>query len=211
MFFFMTLYLQQVLGFSALQTGLAFLPFSAAMGIGSGLIGRMPQRVDPRIPIVAGIAAAAAGLWLMSRLGVAATMRRTCCRRSSSSPPASAPRSSRSWASRPATPRSATAASPPGLMTTAQQIGGAIGIAVMISIATGHTTDALADGALPGQALTDGFAAAFRIEAIVLLVAAVARGRGARRPSRGDPRRVREPRAIVAPAGSCTEHRRDGS
>ena len=44
MFFFMTLYLQQVLGLTALETGLAFLPFSVTMGIASGVVGRLPDR-----------------------------------------------------------------------------------------------------------------------------------------------------------------------
>jgi EmrB/QacA subfamily drug resistance transporter len=114
MFFFMTLYLQRVLGFSALQTGLAFLPFSAAMGIGSGLIGRMPHRFDPRIPIVIGIAAAAVGLWMMTRLGVtsdyAADMLPALGIVAAGLGAAFVPL----MASRPATPRSATAASPPG-------------------------------------------------------------------------------------------------
>jgi len=142
MFFFMTLYLQQVLGFSALETGLAFLPFSAAMGIGSGLIGRMPQRVDPRIPIVAGIAAAAAGLWMMSRLGVtsdyAADVLPALVIVAAGLGAAFVPLMG--LATGDAEERDGGLAS--GLMTTAQQIGGAIGIAVMISIATGHTTDA---------------------------------------------------------------------
>ncbi len=188
MLFFMTLYLQQVLGFSALETGLAFLPVSAAMGIGSGLIGRMPQRVDPRIPIVAGIAAAAAGLWMMSRLGVtsdyAADVLPALVVVAAGLGAAFVPLMG--LATGYAEERDGGLAS--GLMTTAQQVGGAIGIAVMIAIATGHTTDALAGGALPGAALTEGFAAAFRVEAVVLLVAAVLAGAvlGARREPCGE-------------------------
>jgi hypothetical protein len=60
-----------------------------------------------------------------------------------------------------------------GLMTSAQQIGGAIGIAVMITIATGETGDAAAAGARPAAALTEGFAAAFRVEAAVMVAAAL--------------------------------------
>jgi hypothetical protein len=60
-----------------------------------------------------------------------------------------------------------------GLMTSAQQIGGAIGIAVMITIATSHTSDAAAGGAPPAAALVEGFQAAFRVEAAVMLAAAL--------------------------------------
>jgi hypothetical protein len=52
-----------------------------------------------------------------------------------------------------------------GLMTSCQQIGGAIGIAVMITIATSRTTDAITGGAAPASALTEGFAAASGDEA----------------------------------------------
>ena len=64
-----------------------------------------------------------------------------------------------------------------GLMTSAQQIGGAIGIAVMITIATSQTTDAAAVGRRPAAALVEGFQAAFRIEAAVMLAARCSRSR----------------------------------
>ena len=70
MFFFQTLYLQRVLELSALETGLAFLPFSVTMGIASGAIGRLPDRIDARFPVAAGLVLAALGLYLMSTLGV---------------------------------------------------------------------------------------------------------------------------------------------
>jgi hypothetical protein len=60
-----------------------------------------------------------------------------------------------------------------GLMTTAQQIGGAIGIAALITIATDHTTSALHTGAGVASALTDGFQAAFHVEAGIIAAAAV--------------------------------------
>jgi hypothetical protein len=60
-----------------------------------------------------------------------------------------------------------------GLMTTAQQIGGAIGIAALITIATSHTTNALHAGTPVASALTDGFQAAFHVEAGIIAAAAV--------------------------------------
>src|SRR6185437_11924572 len=60
-----------------------------------------------------------------------------------------------------------------GLMTTAQQIGGAIGIAALITIATDHTTSALHAGAPLASAMTDGFQAAFHIEAGIIGAAAL--------------------------------------
>jgi hypothetical protein len=58
-----------------------------------------------------------------------------------------------------------------GLMTTAQQIGGAIGIAALITVATNRTTGALHAGTALPSALTDGFAAAFHAEAGIIAAA----------------------------------------
>lgn len=173
MFFLLTLYLQRVLELSALQTGLAYLPFSATMGIASGLIGRLPDSAEARIPITAGIGAAAAGLWLLSTLGAqsaySADVLPALVLVAAGLGTAFVPLMG--LATGDAEERDGGLAS--GLMTSGQQIGGAIGIAVMISIATSRTTDAVAEGSLPATALTDGFAVAFRVEAIVLLVAAL--------------------------------------
>ncbi|MGZ4311466.1 MAG: MFS transporter, partial [Solirubrobacteraceae bacterium] len=81
-----------------------------------------------------------------------------------------------------------------GLMTTAQQIGGAIGIAALITVATDRTTSALHSGAHVSSALTDGFAAAFHVEASIIAAAAVLALTLLRRP------RVRE--ALPASANS---------
>src|SRR5215211_171685 len=149
MFFFMTLYLQRVLGLSALQTGLAFLPFSAGLVLG------------------------AAGLFLMSRLGVDSSYAGGVL------PALVVTAAGLAFAFVPvmglatgdAEERDGGLAS--GLMTSAQQIGGAIGIAVMITIATSATTDAAAAGTPQAAALVEGFQSAFRVEAAVMLAAAL--------------------------------------
>jgi hypothetical protein len=58
-------------------------------------------------------------------------------------------------------------------MTTAQQIGGAIGIAALITVATTRTSDALRTGARPANALSDGFSAAFHVEAGIIAAAGI--------------------------------------
>ena len=60
-----------------------------------------------------------------------------------------------------------------GLMTTAQQIGGAIGIAALITVATDRTTSALHSSTRVASALTDGFQAAFQVEAGIIAAAAL--------------------------------------
>ncbi len=173
MFFFQTIYLQRVLGLSALETGLAFLPFSASMGIASTLVSRLPDRVDARVPIVAGATLAAAGLWAMSTQGTdssyAAQVLPTLILTGAGMGAALVPVIG--LATGDAQERDGGLAS--GLMTSAQQIGGAVGIAVMITVATGATGDAAAAGAAPASALADGFSAAFRVEAGVLAASAL--------------------------------------
>jgi EmrB/QacA subfamily drug resistance transporter len=173
MFFFMTLYLQRVLGYGPLQTGVSFLPFSGAMAIGSGAMGNLPQRVDVRIPIVIGCLLGAAGLWLMSDLtpagayasGVLPALAITGFGLGLAFVPVMG------VGTGDAEERDGGLAS--GLMTTAQQIGGAIGIAALITVAGTRTSHAVAAGAHQASALTDGFSAAFHVEAGIFVAAAL--------------------------------------
>ncbi len=173
MFFFQTLYMQRVLGYGALETGLAFLPFSAAMGLATGIVSKLPQRLEPRVPVAVGLTLAAAGLWMMAALDPASayagdvlpTLIVTGLGLGVAFVPVMG------LATGDAEERDGGLAS--GLMTSAQQIGGAIGIAVMVTIATSQGEQSLAAGSPPPLALTDGFAAAFQVQAIVMLAAAV--------------------------------------
>ena len=146
MFFFQTLYLQRVLELSALETGLAFLPFSVTMGVASGAIGRLPDRIDARLPVAAGLVLAALGLYLMSTLGVdssyAGGVLPSLVVVAAGLGIAFVP--VMGLATGDAEERDGGLAS--GLMTSAQQIGGAIGIAVMITIATDRTGEAAGVG-----------------------------------------------------------------
>jgi MFS family permease len=69
-FIFLTYYLQQILGYSALESGFAFLPFTASVIAGSTVSTRFLPRVGPRILMFVGFALATAGLVLFTRLGV---------------------------------------------------------------------------------------------------------------------------------------------
>jgi EmrB/QacA subfamily drug resistance transporter len=173
MFFFQTLYLQRVLGFGPLTTGLSFLPFSGSMAIGSGLMGKLPERVDPRLPITAGCGLAVVGLWLMSGLtpdsSYATDVLPALIITGLGLGLAFVPIIGLGTSD--AEERDGGLAS--GLMTTAQQIGGAIGIAALITIATDHTTSALHTGTSVASALTDGFQAAFHVEAGIIAAAAL--------------------------------------
>jgi predicted MFS family arabinose efflux permease len=67
-FFFLTLYLQQVLDYDALTTGLAYLPMSASLIVASSVASRLVDRFTPKPVLVSGLLLAAAGLLLLTRI-----------------------------------------------------------------------------------------------------------------------------------------------
>ncbi|MFF5294875.1 MFS transporter [Paractinoplanes globisporus] len=68
-FLFLTYYLQLTLGYSALETGVAFLPFTVGIILGAGFSAQMLTRVGPRILMFAGLLLAAGGMVLLTRIG----------------------------------------------------------------------------------------------------------------------------------------------
>jgi len=178
MFFFNTLYLQRVLGYSPLEAGLAFLPFTAGIIVGAGLSQSLVQKVGAReLPLI-GMVLAIAGMLLFTRLqpdseyltdflppvilasiGMGLTFVPVTLIATSGMPPADAGLAS-------------------GLYNTSQQIGGALGLAVLSTLAVGATDDTLSGVAQPspeqqGQALVDGFHVAYVGSAVLIAIAAV--------------------------------------
>jgi MFS family permease len=68
LFFFLTLFIQNVLGYSAIRSGIAYLPFAIGVVIASALASQLMPRIGPRPLIVAGAAAVAGGMFWFSRL-----------------------------------------------------------------------------------------------------------------------------------------------
>jgi EmrB/QacA subfamily drug resistance transporter len=68
LFFFLTLFIQDVLGYSAIRTGIAYLPFAVGVVIASALASQLVPRIGPRPLIVAGTAMVAGGMFWFSRL-----------------------------------------------------------------------------------------------------------------------------------------------
>ncbi len=166
------LYLQRVLGYDALQTGLAFLPMTVVMGTMSlRYAERLTARFGPRATLVGGLSLVAVGLawlaqvsvdgsYLVELLGPFVLVGVGC----GSSFPALM-----TLAMADATPRDAGLAS--GLVNTMMQVGGALGLAVLATLASGRTSDRLADGATQGEALTSGYRLAFLLSALLVLAA----------------------------------------
>lgn len=69
-FLFLTFYLQITLGYSALETGVAFLPFTAGIILGAGLSAQLLTRVGPRVLMAGGLLLAAVGMAMLTRIGV---------------------------------------------------------------------------------------------------------------------------------------------
>jgi EmrB/QacA subfamily drug resistance transporter len=174
MFFLGTLYMQLVLGYDALEIGLAFLPTALAIGgLSIGLSARLITRFGARPVLVTGLVLILAGLVLFTRLPVdggyftdlLAAILLIGIGAGLSFP------SLMTLAMSGATQSDAGLAS--GLVNTTAQVGGALGLAVLATLSTGHTTSLLAEGQDRLNALTNGFQLAFGIGAALVAVAIV--------------------------------------
>ena len=163
MFFFLSLYMQQILGASAMRTGFQYLPLAVTIFLSAGLASSLVARIGVRVTLTAGFALSAIGLaWLTqvsadgtyladvlfpsiivgAGLGlffVAGTVAATAGVTAQESGLAS------------------------GLLNTSQQVGGALGLAVLSTLAATQTSNALANGDAPNVAAVDGFQLAFTI------------------------------------------------
>jgi predicted MFS family arabinose efflux permease len=174
MFFLGALYLQDILGYSPLEVGLAFLPACIVMGtLSLGFAERLIMGFGPRPTLVAGLLAAAAGLLLFTQapieanwvtdiapvmilLGMGAGLAFPALM---------------TLAMSGATESDSGLAS--GLVNTTTQVGGAIGLAVLATLATERTDALLADGTANAVALNSGYHLAYLIGAVLTVVAVV--------------------------------------
>ncbi|HEU4979947.1 MAG TPA: MFS transporter [Solirubrobacterales bacterium] len=168
MFFFITLYMQQVLDFSAIEAGLAYLPLSVAIIVSAAIGGQLVTRVGFKPILATGLLSMSLGLAWFSQVEAGGSFVADVL-----GPSLLAAVglgfgfvTSTIAATTGVEGREQGLAS--GLINTSQQIGGALGLAVLSTIATSRTDDALASGgtALP-DALTEGFQAAFLGGAVI--------------------------------------------
>jgi EmrB/QacA subfamily drug resistance transporter len=143
-FFFGTLYIQDTLHYSPIEAGLAFLPVAVLIAVGAGLAQALIPRLGIRAVAVGGLVLAAAGLLLMLRVSVSSTYAGTLL------PSFAVLALGLGIAFVPATLISVSsvgsddAGLASGLLNTAQQVGGALGLAILSTIAVTHTSDLLA-------------------------------------------------------------------
>ncbi len=173
MWYFLSLYMQEVLGFGPLKTGVLFLPTTAAIIIASQLSSRLVGRFGGRPILVVGMLCSAAGFFWMSQLSSTSTYANGVLGGAvlttfgvglSFTPLAAAATSG-------VPPNQAGIAS--GVLNTARQVGGSIGLAALATIATAHTHSLAAHGHSQADALTKGYDRAFLISAVIAIVAAV--------------------------------------
>ena len=172
MFFLGALYLQRVLGYDALEIGLAFLPATLVMGVLSLRYSeRLIIRFGARTMLFPGLILIAAGLLLFSRApvhgdyltNVLPVMLLFGLGIGSSFP------SLMTLAMSGATPEDAGLAS--GLVNTSAQVGGALGLAVLATLSATRTSQLLAGGSSTASALVGGYHLAFVIGAGLMAVA----------------------------------------
>ena len=173
MFFFLTLYMQNVLHYSPIQTGAAYLPLCFAIGISAGVSSQLLSRVGTRPVIVAGALIAAGGLYWLSRIPVHGTYLHDLLPGllvlSLGFGPVFVGVTTAANAGVPAD-KAGLAAS---LLNASQQLGGALGLAIFTALASGRTHHLLAAHVPPPRALTAGFGRALLVGSIFILAAAV--------------------------------------
>jgi predicted MFS family arabinose efflux permease len=173
MFFLLTLYMQLGLGWSALRTGLAYVIFGIGVLVGVSTASQLVPKIGVRPPVVGGLTLAAVGFFLLTQL----------------------PIHSQYWSHvvpamvlisiglglgfvsltllAVSDANEADAGLASGMVTTAQQVGGALGLAVLISVATARASSLLGGGHAPAVAQLAGSHLAFGVGAILLAIGAV--------------------------------------
>jgi len=173
MFFFLTLYMQSVLGYSSIETGLAYLPVCFVIGISAGISSQLISKVGTRPLVVGGALVTAVGVGLFSRIPVDGSYVADLL-------PGMIIMSLGIGAVFVAVINAANAGVPShqaglaaALLNSSQQVGGALGLAVLSAIATSRTNSLLEAHAAPPDAMVEGFQRGLLVGAIFLAAGAV--------------------------------------
>jgi predicted MFS family arabinose efflux permease len=174
MFLMLTLYMQQVLHFSPMKAGVSYLAVALSVIVWSAVASQLVTKVGVKPVLVTGMIVLTIGLLYFTRVSVDGSyvgdllpgFLVIALGMGFSFVPISIAAL--------AGVEAADAGLASGLINTSQQIGGALGIAVLSSVAVAHTTDAARAGARPAEALTAGFHAAFWIGAAIAAAGAAA-------------------------------------
>jgi EmrB/QacA subfamily drug resistance transporter len=173
MFFFLTLYMQGVLGYSQIQAGAAYLPLCGGVGIAAGVASQLLARTGTRPVIVTGALLAALGIYLLSRAPVGGSY-------VSDLLPGLMIASFGLGSVFVAVTTAANAGVPAdkaglaaALLNTSQQLGAALGLAIFSAVAAARTNDLMAGGAAGPEALTSGVQRALLACSLTIVAAAL--------------------------------------
>jgi EmrB/QacA subfamily drug resistance transporter len=166
MFFFVSLYMQQVLGYDALKAGFAYLPLALTIIVSAGVASTLSTRIGFKPVLIAGMVLIAAGLLWFSQVSVGGSFV------SDVLGPSLLAAAGLGFAFVPVTIGAVTGVSDSdsglasGLINTSQQVGGALGLAILAAVANSQ-------GSVAPAALTEGFRHAFLVGAGFAVVGAV--------------------------------------
>jgi EmrB/QacA subfamily drug resistance transporter len=173
MFFFISLYMQQVLGYDALEAGVAYLPLAVGIIISAGIASQLITRFGVKPVLIAGLILTAIGLYWFAQISPGGTYLGDILF------PALVSAFGLGFAFVPMTvaamagvePHEAGLAS--GLINTSQQVGGALGLAILAAIANSRTDSLTESGSALPVALTEGFQSALLVGSAFAVVGAV--------------------------------------
>jgi EmrB/QacA subfamily drug resistance transporter len=195
-FFYVSLYVQQVLGYSPIQAGASFLPWTVLIILLAPLAGRFSDRVGPRPFVTAGMVVLAVTLFLFSRMGVHESFW-------SLLPAMLLGGVGMSMAMAPTTAAAMSSVRPEkagvgsAVLNSMRQVGGSLGIAIMGSIVANAVSSGLASGESRPVAFLTGFHHALDVGAVIVFVGAVV-AYGTLRDARHRPEAVAQEAKVAA-------------
>jgi EmrB/QacA subfamily drug resistance transporter len=173
MFFFISLYLQNVLGYSALKTGVSYLPLAVGIIVSAGVASTLVTRVGFKPTLVAGLLMISVALLWFSQVSPGGSYLGDVLF------PSLIVAFGLGFAFVPVTIAAVSGTRPDeaglasGLINTSQQIGGALGLAILASIANTRTANVAASGHDMAYSLTEGFRLAFLVGAGFAILGAI--------------------------------------
>jgi predicted MFS family arabinose efflux permease len=176
MFFFISLYMQDVLGFSAIEAGLAYLPLAVSIILAAGIASQLVTKVGFKPILATGMLLIAGGLLWFSQISENGSFVADVLG------PSLLAAVGLGFSFVPQTIAAVSGVSDheaglaSGLINTSQQVGGALGLAVLSTVAFPQISDAAAEagGAPTAAILTDGYADAFLVGAVIAFLGFVA-------------------------------------
>jgi EmrB/QacA subfamily drug resistance transporter len=175
MFFFITLYMQQVLGYSPIKAGLSYLPLSVLIIISAGLGGQLVTKLGFKPVLAMGMAFIAAGLAWFSQVSVDGGFTTDVLGPSCLAAVGLGFSFVTTTIAAVSGVEEAESGLASGLINTSQQVGGALGLAILATVANSRTDHVMSAGGSSLQnGLTEGFQAAFLGGSVIAMLGLVA-------------------------------------